>query len=430
MVRFVGLDVHKRVIEVCIIDEKGVVLKRLRFDLTRESLLKFATEVLTPQDKVALEATTNTWAVVRLIKPHVTEVVVSNPMKTKAIAEAKVKTDKVDAFVLAQLLRCDFLPRIWEPDERTKELRRLTSHQAALVGQRTQLKNRIHSVLAQRLILPPVADLYCKEGLAWLRTLDLDEEGRMFVDSDLRLMDAIDEELKELSRVMAKKGYSDDRVKLLMSLSCVDSGVAMALLSALGDVSRFRDGDHAASYLGLVPRVRQSADKCRHGRITKAGNGHVRSMLVQAAQHFSRSPGPLGVFFRRTAKKRNHNIAVIATARKMVVIAWHMLSRNQPYHYAQPRSTQGKLARLRIQATGQRRKNGNPKGTPWGSKVAPGVSTYTIKPLAQVYQEEGLPEMLPPAPGEIKAIREACVSKFVESLSKPQVKIWKDKRKE
>ena len=101
---------------------------------------------------MALEATTNCWAVADALRPHVAKVVVSNPMATKAIAQAKVKTDKVDAHVLAQLLRCDFLPEVWQPDEATRRLRELTGRRSALVGQRTMMRNRIHSVLAMRLI--------------------------------------------------------------------------------------------------------------------------------------------------------------------------------------------------------------------------------------------------------------------------------------
>ena len=123
IVRYVGLDVHKRVVEACIVDQAGNVVRRQRFALNRLSLALFATKILRPADHVALEATTNCWAVADALQPHVAKVLVSNPMATKAIAQAKVKTDKVDAHVLAQLLRCDFLPEVWQPDEATRRLR-------------------------------------------------------------------------------------------------------------------------------------------------------------------------------------------------------------------------------------------------------------------------------------------------------------------
>ena len=118
---------------------------------------------LQPTDKVALEATTNTWAVAAILKPFVAEVVVSNPFKTKAIADAKIKTDKVNAEVLAQLLRCDFLPRVWEPPT-TQQLRCLTARRAMLVTDKTAVKNRIHAGLHQRLLKCPFSNLFCLQG--------------------------------------------------------------------------------------------------------------------------------------------------------------------------------------------------------------------------------------------------------------------------
>src|SRR6185369_12245463 len=164
---------------------------------TREALIQFGQRHLQPTDKVAVEATTNTWAVVEILKPFVAEVVVSNPLKAKAIAEAKIKTDKVDAEVLAQLLRCDFLPRVWEPPVATQTLRRVTARRAALVMDKTAIKNRIHAVLHQRLIPCPFADLFGVQGRQWLQTLSLDSDGRISVDSDLRLLAAVEAEIAQ-----------------------------------------------------------------------------------------------------------------------------------------------------------------------------------------------------------------------------------------
>jgi transposase len=143
---------------------------------------------------VVVEATTNTWEVVAILKPFVTEVVVSNPLRTKVIATAKIKTDKVDAEVLAQLLRCDFLPRVWEPNAPTQRLRRLTERRASLVMDATDIKNRIHALLHQRLLVAPVKNLFCKAGRAWLQTLRLEPQGQALLASDLRLLAAVEDE--------------------------------------------------------------------------------------------------------------------------------------------------------------------------------------------------------------------------------------------
>jgi len=189
----------------------------------------------------------------------------------------------------------------------------------------------------------------------------------------------------------------------------------------LGDISRFRDGDHAASYLGLVPSIKQSADHCYHGPITKAGRGHTRWMMIQAAQHVRLHPGPLGVFFRRLSKKKNYNVAVVAAARKLVVYAWYMLTRNEPYRYAQPLPTQSKLQRLRVKATGKKRKTGPGKGVKNRSKIGPGVRTRTVKALGEVLSEEGLPALTPPPAGESRTIDRAGCRGYVAGLSESHI---------
>jgi len=194
------------------------------------------------------------------------------------------------------------------------------------------------------------------------------------------------------------------------------AGLDVHKRAALGDIGRFRDADHAASYLGLTPSTKQSADHCYHGPITKAGNGHARWVLVQAAQHVRLHPGPLGVFFRRLAKKKSYNVAVVATARKLVTIAWHMLTRNEPYRYAQPAATEAKLQRLRVRVTGQKRKTGPAKGAKASSSANP---TRMIKSLGRIYEDEGLPALSPPPAGEARTVTESDTREYVESLEQP-----------
>ncbi len=419
MVRYVGLDVHKRVVEACIVDATGKVVHRERFALNRRTLELFATKVLQPTDHVAFEATTNCWAVADVLRPHVAKLVVSNPLATKAIAQAKVKTDKVDAHVLAQLLRCDFLPEVWQPDEATRRLRELTGRRSALVGQRTMMRNRIHSVLAMRLIEVDSKRLFEAEGLEWLKTVEIDPQGRMLIDSDLRQLEFLQKEIELLDLELAKRGYANNHVKLLMTLPGVDVATAEGLLAAWGDFTRFPDADHAASYLGLVPCTKQSAEHCYHGPITKRGNSHARWMLIEAAQHLDKHPGPLGHFFRRLMKKKGRNVAVVAAARKLAMIAWLMLMRNEPYRYAIPRSTETKLAKLRVKATGQRRKSGTPKGAK-RQALLPGGGR-TIKSLAAICQSEGLPQPRELAAGEKRAIAAAGCEAFVAQVAASEV---------
>jgi transposase len=324
--------------------------------------------------------------------------------------------------VLAQLLRCDFLPRVWEPNAPTQRLRRLTGRRASLVMEATTIKNRIHALLQQRLLVAPVKNLFCKAGRAWLKTLRLDPEGQAMLASDLRLLAAVEEEIAQQDTVLAQGGYVDPQVKLLLTLPGVDLVVAQTLLATLGDVSRFTGGAHAASYLGLVPTTRQSAGSCDHGRITKQGNGHARAMMGQAAQRVGLHPGPLGAFFRRLSKRKNRNVAIVATARKLVGLAWHLLVNNEPYRYAQPRATQTKFARLRLKATGLHQKCRVVAGSVRPASFGSGLRTKPILSLPQVLQSAKVPpaknlSQLPA--GELRMLRKTFSLAFVRQIQHP-----------
>jgi transposase len=412
---FAGLDLHQKMVEAVIVDADGRLLLNERFPATRAALEAFARRHLAGC-AVALEATVNTWPVAALLEPFAAEVVVSNPLRTRAIASAKIKTDRVDATVLAQLLRLDYLPRVWQPDPQTRQLRRHTTERANLVGDRTRLKNRIHAVLHQRLIEAPRGDLFSARNLDWLAALPLDPEGKESLGRHLRQLAATESELALLEERLAHEAYDDPRAKLLLTLPGVDIAVAQALLAALGDVDRFPDGNRAAAYLGLVPSTYQSGEHCYHGRITKQGRSHARWLLVQAAQHIDAHPGPLGVFFRRIARKKNRNVAVVATARKLVWIAWHMLKHHEPYRYAQPQTVQAKFARLRVRVTGKRKRSGLPKGSPRPAAYGTGQGTRAIPALEKVYGNEQLPPLAAPRAGEQKMLERHAVTGFVAGI--------------
>jgi transposase len=414
--RFVGMDLHKQAVQVCILDQNGRQVLSRSVPCRRDTLATFAKEHLLKDDQVALEATVNTWAVVAVLEPFVGRVAVGNPLQIRAIAQAKVKTDKVDAAVLANLLRCEYLPEVWRPGPDTLRLRQQTGVRAGLVADRTRLKNRIHGVLTGLLIEPPEVGLFSQQGIAWVREVGLPEDARRTVDRYLRLLEEIDKELAELDAELAKLAHQDKQVKLLMTLPGVGSGVALALVAAFGDLSRFRDADHAASYLGLVPSTRQSGSRCYHGSITKTGNSHARSLLVQAAQHAGTHPGPIGAFFRRVCKRRSRNVAIVATARKLATIAYLILKHGEPYRYADPQQVKEKLAKVRLAAGGPKRKRGRapqPVATD-----GPAASC-----LNRVYAAEGLPaaqtpEQLPP--GERRAVAASGAEEFVNAAHDPK----------
>ena len=358
MVRYIGMDVHREFAQLAVLED-GLVRDEGKIGVTPEALRQWAVG-LRGDDQVALEATGNSDAIANLLTPLVERVVVSNPSKTRAIAEAKVKTDKVDARILAQLLAADFLPPVWLPDERTRALRRQVTRRAHLVRQRTRVKNQVHAILARNLApTPPVSDLFGKTGRHWLSRQELPVDERSTVAALLRQLDFHGSELAIVDKELAVEALRDPAVARLMTIPGVDAIAGISIVAAVGDFSRFDDPNKLVAYVGLNPRVRQSGNSAPvHGRISKAGRAHVRGVLVEAAWSASRAPGPLRAFYQRVKARRGFQKAVVATARKMTVLAWHLVTKDQDYAFARPALVTHKQRKLEL-AAGAPSRRGN-----------------------------------------------------------------------
>jgi transposase len=353
LVRHIGLDVHRECAQVAIL-ENGQIRQAGRVPTTPEGLHTFA-RTLDTTDEVVLEATCNTYAIVRLLRQHAGRVVVSNPVKTRAIAEARIKTDKVDAEVLARLLAGGWLPDVWVPDEQTQILRQQVAHRARLVQQRTRLKNRIQALLHRNLVLGcPRSDLFGKAGRRWLAEHAmplLPVHDHAAVATTLRELDLVTEETAGADQVLAAGALARGDVRRLMTIPGVDMTVAVSLIAAIGDIRRFRAPTKLVGYLGLDPRVRQSGlHPASYGPITKQGRAHARGMVVEAAWAAAKVPGPLRAFYQRIRARRGPQIAVVATARKLTVLAWHLLTRGEDYAFARPSLMASKYRGLELRA--------------------------------------------------------------------------------
>ncbi len=360
--RIIALDVHRSFAQMAVLED-GKIRNAGKIDLEHNRLLQFAKR-LKPDDEIIIEATGNTSAIVRLLSPYVGRVIIANPILVRAIAWAKVKTDKIDAAVLAKLHASGFLPEVWMPDEETETRRRVVAERTQLVSQLTRLKNRIQSVLHANLIPPYKGVLFSKRGRAWLEAQPLAEDQRRVVLRHAGELDRLGSELAEVDKSLAQKALEGPRVKRLMTITGVNATVAMSVLAAIGDIYRFSSPEKLVSYFGLNPRVRQSGDKpAYHGRITKQGRAHARSMLVEAAWVISGAPGPLRAFFIRIRDKRGKHVAAVATARKLAVIVWHILTKDEDYTWDRPALLQWKLRKLALKAGHPSRRGGKQKGS-------------------------------------------------------------------
>jgi transposase len=349
-VRFIGLDVHLDFCEVAIC-EAGCVRSGGRVPTSPQGLELLANS-LAPDDSVALEATGNALAIARRLEPHVARVVVATRTELRAITEAKVKTDHRDARTLARLLAAGLLRGCWLPDEPTRALRRRLARRAQLVRQRTRAKNEVHAVLMRTLKgRPPMSDLFGRGGRVWLTELELPADERETVDGCLRQIDFLDAEIAILERGIAEHALGSEAIKRLMTVPGVSLMTAATFIAAVGDVRRFRDPGKLVSYLGLDPKVRQSGSgPARHGRISKQGASEVRHMLAEAANVAVNTAGPMRAFYERVRVRRGRQIAIVAVARKLAVLFWHLLTSEQDYAFQRPSLTRKKLRTVELRA--------------------------------------------------------------------------------
>jgi transposase len=356
VVRFIGLDVHRDFCEVAIAED-GRVRSAGRIATSVEALELFARS-LGAEDAVALEATSGAARIAGVIEPHVARVVVANTRKLAAISQAKAKTDRLDARTLARLLASGYLEEVWAPDERTRALRRLTSRRARLVRARTRAKNEVHGVLARNLCgRPPVRHLFSKAGRRWLAALELPLDEQLTLEGCLRQIDFLEGEIQALEAVLARQALESPEIRRLLTIPGVNVHTAAAFMASVGDIGRFSSPRKLVSYLGLDPRVRQSGNEAaRHGRISKAGSAEARHMLGEVAWKVARTPGPMRAFFERVRARRGAQVAATATARKLAVLFWHLLTREEDYAFQRPSMTRNKIRQLELRAGAPPRK--------------------------------------------------------------------------
>jgi transposase len=221
-----------------------------------------------------------------------------------------------------------------------------------IVRQRVRLKTTTQSILHAHLVPQcPHADLFGNRGRAWLIAQHLPADERDAVERHLREYDRLGEDLKVVERELARDAIADPNIKRLMTIPGIDMVVALGLAAAIGPIERFKKPEQLVAYLGLNPSVYQSGEgRPQHGRITKQGRAHARTMLVEAAWQGVRGPGPLRAFYQRISARRGTHVAAVAVARKLAVIVWHMLTKGEDYAGVRPALHAKKLRELELRS--------------------------------------------------------------------------------
>ena len=338
--RYVALDIHKQYCVIAGVDRDGrVVLQPVRVE--HADLEGWLKKNLRGTDHVVIESTTNAWHVYDLLVPLAERVVVANPIKVKQIANARVKTDIRDTFILARLLAANLVPEVWVPPAHVREMRQLLSQRRQLVEAHTQIVNRMHSVAHRHHLSHELGKRFNENTTSWQKDkrlskieqfqLELEMENRVYIEKQIGRIG------KEVAKMSHQKPWADS-MSYLMQLPGFGVITGITVLAAIGEIQRFDSARHLASYSGLTPGLEQSGTKYHEKGITKEGRKELRWALVEVAQRAVKSDPLWTRRFQELQKRMHRNQAIVAIARRMLELVWYVLTRRQPYrHFSQER---------------------------------------------------------------------------------------------
>jgi len=326
----VGIDLHRRYLVAEVVDKRGSGVTGSRLPNDEGAVLEFLNALDGPV-RVALESTGNWPWLYDLLDSEGIETKLAHPQKVKAIGSAKLKNDKVDGRMLAQLLRTDLLPESYVPPREVRQWRELVRYRAALVRIQTGLKNRIRALLAKRNLTLDSATLMSRAARSELAALSLPVLARQQVDQSLELLDHLASCVRELDREIRLRAGEQAEADLLRSVPGIGYYRALLILGEIGEIERFPSARKLASYAGLVPTTRSSGGHTYHGRITKQGSVWLRWAMIQAAMHAVRRPGPLQRFYEKQRRRKGTKIARVAAARKLLMYVYWMLKNEETY---------------------------------------------------------------------------------------------------
>ena len=344
---FVGIDLHRQYFTCYATNGKGDEILKERLSNCQEAVDYLVKHFPFPP-KVVIEATRNWMWLVRALREKGCQVSLAHPLKTKAIASARIKTDLLDAKTLSHLLRSNLVPSSYVASEEEQDNRELARGRIALVHYQTMIKNRIRAILGKENLSYSGSDLFGKGGRAWLKKQQLPETKRKMVKIYLERLDDLISAIRKVDELIQEKSSRLSEVKLLTSIPGVGTTTAFLLAAEIGDIKRFNTAKQFASYFGLVPRLHQSGNHQYYGRITKLGNPYVRWALVQTAHRLARMDRNYKWFVDRISYRGGKKKAIVALARKLATIIFCILKEKREYIIKDYQSNYQRVGRLKV----------------------------------------------------------------------------------
>ena len=332
---FIGVDHHKQVSVMTVLDEDGQEVKNGRVANLRSHIERFL-EGCRPFTAV-LEAGRASYVMADLLRELGGEVKMANPLQVKAIAHARIKTDKRDSRTLAQLLRADLIPEVYQRGEWNRRAQRVMRMRAYWVKKQTEIRNKIWVLLAQQReeirleVERREGKLFSLRGQEFVERLALEGPDKLILDDLLQghrevqahvkmtdgLVTALYGELEEAARIDTIPGFA----------------TTLSVLVAVGiaDIRRFARPADLHSYAGVIPSTYSSGNRTTHGPITKQGSVWLRWAIVEAVFPAVRKDLALGALYKRLTRRKGPNVAKIVVARRLLTIIYRMLTERRDY---------------------------------------------------------------------------------------------------
>ncbi len=332
---YMGIDHHKQYSQMTLMDKDGKELRNdrvLNFRSEVEKFLRGAGDEV----KAVIEAGRSSYVMVDLLEELGVDVKIANPKEVKAIAKAKIKTDKRDSRILAHLLRTNLIPEVYQRSGENRRRQRVLRQRAFFVAMRTRVKNKIRALLAQQKEeiqgeASRVKNLFSRKGLEALKGLDLPDTDKELLDGLLKMYQQLEERGKESDELVESLYNKMPEAQLIRTVPGFGKFFSVLVATEIADVGRFPRVEKLHSYAGVIPSTHSTGERHFHGKITKEGNVWLRWAAVEAVWPAIKSDFDLKVFYEKLARRKNTNAAKVPTARRLLTIIYRILKEGRCY---------------------------------------------------------------------------------------------------
>ena len=327
---YIGMDLHQKTSTFSVRDKEGTVIEAATVPTTKESIAEFLSSYR--GSSLAVEPVSQWYCYADFIESLGLAVKIANPNKVKAIAFARIKTDSIDAGVLADLLRANLLPESYHAPQHVRDWKDEVRLRMSLVRLRVQVKNKIHALLWKQGIRSPYT-LFTQKGLRWLDAQTFPQTTAVALATYRETLALLDRQVAEAEHRMIADNKHREEVKLLVTIPGISYLSALTIMAEVGNVTRFPSAKKLMGYAGVVPSTYASGGKVRHGKIIKQGSSWLRYILVEAAHHQLHCTKRKGLrdYYNGIKDRKGSKAAAVATARKLCAVIFRVLTDKRPF---------------------------------------------------------------------------------------------------